>query len=418
MTNFKKQIFSVVTAGVMVANIATPAFATTIEISGNGAGADSNVAVQNTNTTTVSQNNTANVTNTVKTNADTGDNKANYNTGGNVGIQTGDAKVNATVANDLNKNIANVDCCGASNTEVKISGNGAKSNNGVGLTNVNATTVAQNNTANVDNNVDVDAETGDNKAGLNTGGDVVIKTGNAKVNVDVSTLANVNSAQVGGGMSATPTPQASFTIVGNGAGSDNEILASMTNATSVAQNNNADIDNEVDVDAETGDNDANFNTGGDVVILTGNSDVEVGVDNSVNFNFADVDCGCEFDVTAKIAGNGADTDHKWWDKDDNYIGLNLANVQAVGQNNGAYLDNNVDVDDAETGDNEAGYNTGSVDHETDPAIVTGNAKSSTSVSNSGNVNSVGSLPFDMPEMPEVDFSFNFAALWAIFGMSN
>jgi hypothetical protein len=91
MTNFKKQIFSVVTAGVMVANIATPAFATTIEISGNGAGADSNVAVQNTNTTTVSQNNTANVTNTVKTNADTGDNKANYNTGGNVGIQTGDA---------------------------------------------------------------------------------------------------------------------------------------------------------------------------------------------------------------------------------------------------------------------------------------------------------------------------------------
>lgn len=418
MTNFKKQVFSVVTAGVMVANIATPAFATTIEISGNGAGADSNVAIQTTNTSTVSQNNTANVNNTVKTNADTGDNKANYNTGGNVGIQTGDAKVTANVANDLNKNIADVDCCAAANTDVKISGNGAKSDNTVNLTNVNANTVSQNNTANVNNDVDVDANTGNNKAGLNTGGEVVIKTGNAKVNVDVATVANVNSAKIGGGHSAMPTPSASFMIVGNGAGSDNTIAASLVNANTVAQNNNADIDNEVDVDAETGDNEANFNTGGDVVILTGDSAAKVDVDNSVNFNFADVDCGCEFDVTAKIAGNGADTDHKWWDKDDNYIGLNLANTQAVGQGNNAYLDNNVDVDDVDTGDNEAGYNTGAVDHETDPAIVTGNAASATSVSNSGNINSVGSLPFDMPEMPEVDFSFNFAALWAFFGMSN
>lgn len=415
MTNFKKQVFSVVTAGVMIANVATPAFATTIEISGNGAGSDNAVAVQTTNTTTVSQSNTANVTNTVKTNADTGDNKANYNTGGNVGIQTGDAKVTANVSNDLNKNMASVDCCAASDTEVKISGNGAKSNNEVGLTNVNATTVAQTNAATVNNDVDVDAETGDNKAGLNTGGDVVIKTGNAKVNVDVNTLANVNSAQVGGGMSATPTPKASFLITGNGAGSDNAILASLVNATTVGQTNNANIDNEVDVDAETGDNEANFNTGGDVVILTGNSDVEVDVDNAVNFNFADVDCGCEWDVTAKIAGNGAEA--HYGDMVDNYIGLNLAQVQTVGQGNNGYLNNDVDVDDAETGDNEAGYNTGAVDHESDPAIVTGNANSKTSVSNSGNVNSIGSLPFDMPEMPEVDFSFNFAALWAFFGMS-
>lgn len=425
MTTLKKQIFSVLTAGVMVANVATPALAsTTIEIKGNGAGSDNSAAVQTTNTTTVSQNNTANVNNNIKTDADTGGNKANLNTGGNVGIQTGNAKVEANVTNDLNKNVANVDCCGASNTEVKISGNGAKSDNTVNLTNVNANGVSQNNTANVNNNVKVDAETGDNKAGLNTGGDVVIKTGNAKAKVDVNTMANVNSAVIGGGHSATPTPSASFIISGNGAGSDNYIAAGLTNTNTVGQSNAANINNNVDVDAETGDNDANFNTGGDVVILSGDplhhggATVEVAVDNAVNFNFADVDCGCEYDVTAKIAGNGAEADHKWWDKDDNYIGLNLANTQAVGQGNGSNLNNNVDVDDADTGDNEASSNTGAVDHETDPAIVTGSANSKTSVSNSGNMNVVGDLPFDMPEMPEVDFSFNFAALFAMFGMSN
>lgn len=419
MTNFKKQVFSVLSAGVLVANVAAPAFAsTTIEISGNGAGSDNTAAVQSTNTTSVSQSNTANVTNTVKTNADTGDNKANYNTGGNVGIQTGDAKVTANVANDLNKNIASVDCCGASDTNVKISGNGAKSDNAVALVNSNTNAISQSNNANVKNDVDVDADTGYNKAGGNTGGDVVIKTGDAKVNVDVATVANVNSAKIGGGLSASPTPSASFWIVGNGAGSDNEIAAALVNANSIGQSNNANIDNDVDVDAETGDNEANFNTGGDVVILTGDAKATVEVDNSVNFNFADIDCGCAFDVTAKIAGNGAEeyNHHRHHDKGGNYIGLTLDNTQAIGQGNLANLNNDVNVDPA-TGDNEAGYNTGDVDHESDPAIVTGDAESTTSVSNSGNVNSVGGFPFDMPDMPEVDFSFNFAALWAFFGMS-
>lgn len=421
MTNFKKQIFSVLAAGSMVLSASGPALASTnIEISGNGAGSDNTAAVQTTNTTTVSQNNNANVTNTVKTNADTGGNKANYNTGGSVGIQTGDAKANVNVSNDLNKNKANIDCCGASDTDVKISGNGAKSDNEVGLVNTNTNAVTQNNNANVTNDIDVDAKTGNNKAGLNTGGDVVIKTGNAKANVDVTTVANVNSARIGNGNGATPTPTASFWIVGNGAGSDNEIAAALTNTNTIAQNNNANVNNDVDVDAKTGNNDANFNTGGEVVILTGNAKADVSVDNAVNFNFADLDCGCEWDITAKIAGNGAEAEdnHKRGrrDHDENYIGIKLDNVQSVGQGNNAYLDNDVDVDDAKTGDNEAGYNTG--DPGSDPAIVTGNARSTTSVSNSGNVNSVGDFPFEMPELPEVDFSFNFAALWAFLGMSN
>lgn len=408
MTNFKKQVFSVVTAGVMVANIATPALAeTTIQITGNGADSSNWSTVAQTNTTTVSQNNSANVTNNVNADAKTGGNDANFNTGGDVQVNTGNATTDVDVTNALNSNSANVDCCGNGNTEVEISGNGAKSENGVALVNTNATTVAQNNDANVRNNIDTNAKTGGNEAGSNTGGDVTIKTGNAKAGATVVTTANSNSAHVGGGHGLT-NPSAKFVISGNGAESKNSIVAGLTNATTVAQNNDAHINNDVDADAKTGDNDANFNTGGDVTIDTGDATTDVNVANAVNFNHADVDCGCLLDLTAKVAGNGANSD--------NIIELGLANFQVVGQDNEACLFNEVDGD-AKTGYNDANSNTGEVDHASDPAVVTGNATSNTDVENSGNVNTVGDFDFDMPEMPNVEFSFSMAALWAWFGMN-
>ena len=105
------------------------------------------------------------------------------------------------------------------------------------------------------------------------------------------------------------------------------------------------LTNDVDADAKTGENEAEFNTGGDVMIDTGDAKVIAEVDNSVNFNYADVDCGCTWDVTAKIAGNGAeaDTHHKRYhqDKGDNIIALNLNSGQAVGQGNDANLQTNL-----------------------------------------------------------------------------
>lgn len=414
MTNFKKQIVSAAAAGAMLFNVAVPAFASTeIVISGNGAGADSWATVNQVNTTTVSQSNTANVTNNVDADADTGDNDANFNTGGNTVIGTGNATTDVDVNNNLNRNAADVDCCDAGDTKVDISGNGAYSNNGVTLNKLNTNAVGQNNNATVNNNIDTDADTGDNDAYSNTGGDVVIVTGNAKSMVDVSTTANVNSAQIGGGMGGANNPSASFVISGNGAGADNYITAVLANTNAVTQGNNANVTNDVDADADTGDNDANFNTGGDVVIDTGDATVDVDVDNSVNFNHADVDCGCEWDVLAKIAGNGVDT--HYGDKADNIITLTLASTQAVGQGNTGNLTNDLEYLDADTGDNEANKNTGEAN--SDPAVVTGNATSNVDVSNSGNVNTVGDFDFDLPELPEVDFDFNMAVIWAWLGMS-
>ena len=418
MTKFSKQIFSVLAAGVMVANVATPALAsTTIEISGNGAGSDNWSTVNQTSNTTVTQNNTANVTNNVNADAKTGGNNANFNTGGDVTVNTGNAGVVADVTNVLNSNAANVSCCSTGNTNVNISGNGAYSDNGVTLGQSTNTTVSQNNVANVTNNVNADAKTGGNDAYKNTGGDVTISTGKALVDASVSTTANMNVAHVGSALGAS-NPSASFVISGNGAGSDNYITAELAKTTSVTQDNTANVTNDVDADASTGHNDAGFNTGGDQMIHTGDVAVIADVDNAVNFNAADVDCGCTWDVLAKIAGNGAEGSHNWWfDYPDNIIDLTLDSTQAVGQGNVANLTNDLEDLDAKTGHNDLESNTAEVNG--DPVISTGNAAVRTGVSNSGTVNTVGDLPFDMPEMPSnVEFSFNFAAFLAFFGMHN
>lgn len=406
MTNFKKQIVSAAAAGALLLNLATPVLAeTSIVISGNGANSSNGTVVQQTNTTTVTQNNQANVTNNVDADASTGGNDANFNTGGEVNVDTGNATSDVDVTNVLNSNSANVDCCGNGDTDVKIDGNGADSQNSVGLVSSNLTSVTQNNNANVNNDIDSDAKTGYNDANSNTGGDVTINTGNAKASATVSTTANVNSAHVGGGLGSS-NPSASFVISGNGAGSNNAIQAALGNLSALTQNNNAHINNNVDADASTGKNDAEFNTGGDVVIDTGNAWADVDVTNAVNFNHADVDCGCLLDVLAKVSGNGAESD--------NGISLGLNDLQTIAQDNGACLFNDVDGE-AKTGKNDANSNTGEAD--SDPSVNTGDATSNTDVENSGNVNSVGDLGFDMPEMPEVDFDFNFAFLWAWLGMS-
>jgi hypothetical protein len=421
MTNFKKQIFSVVAAGSLLVSVATPVLAdTTIQISGNGAGSDNYTKVEQTNTNTVSQNNTANVTNNVTSNADTGNNKAGFNTGGDVNIGTGKATTVANVTNTLNSNAAQIAGCNCEgDTNVKISGNGAKSDNTVTLKDTNVNSIGQNNVANVTNNVDNNANSGGNTANSNTGGDVMINTQGATAVSNVTTVANANSAMIGGGAGAGHN-SASFVISGNGAGSDNWIDAKLNNTNSVSQGNTANVTNNVDSDAKTGYNDAGFNTGGDVMIGTGAAWSEANVDNMVNFNSANLDCGCVTDVLAKIDGNGATPEgHGYWDfwnKNDNTILLDLVNANNVGQGNNSYLNNKVNAD-AKTGGNDADLNTGDT-YGSDPSIGTGPATNVTDVNNSGNVNTVGGTPFviPMPGDSSVSISFNFQALMAFFGM--
>src|SRR3990167_7594248 len=115
---------AVSSAALVVSSFATPLLATTVEISGNGSDSDNTVSVEQTNKTEVNQNNTANISNNVNVSSNTGDNKAEDNTGGDVSIDTGDSSANVTVTNSANSNQASVNGCCPTDTSVKIAGNG------------------------------------------------------------------------------------------------------------------------------------------------------------------------------------------------------------------------------------------------------------------------------------------------------
>ncbi len=132
----------------------------------------------------------------------------------------------------------------------------------------------------------------------------------------------------------------------------------------------------------------------------------------VNFNAADLDCGCMFgDVRAVIDDNGAFSD--------NTLRLTLDNRSRLDQDNNSRLDNYVDLNDLTTGNNRSSFNTdrrGAGEN----VVVTGNADSTVDIRNSGNVNVVGEssveLPFDF-NGTNVGFTFDLRALLAFFGIS-
>jgi hypothetical protein len=409
MSDLKRKVATAITTGaVLLFNISPVAAGVTIEISGNGQNSTNAAGVVLSQTTTVVQSNNADIDNNVSAYADTGNNSAEGNTGGNVGIETGDAEVNVDVANTVNSNSAEVDCCGLGDVDVLISENGEDSDNTVELGLESTTEVYQENEADVDNDVDAYAGTGENDADGNTGGDVEIKTGKASVGVALSTTANSNSAMVGSGDGGGSL---SAWIVGNGKDSDNDIKIGLLHTTLLAQANEADVDNDVDASADTGNNSADDNTGGEVMIDTGDAEVDVTIDNLLNFNWAAVDCGCLLDdLWAKIAGNGQYSD--------NDIELGLEDTLEVFQGNCAEgegaesysgrhgddceLDNDVDAY-AGTGENDADDNTEG--DEKDPSIETGNAGVEVDIENGGNSNVFGDAPEWDLELPSW-FGFN------------
>jgi hypothetical protein len=81
---------------------------------------------------------------------------------------------------------------------IHVSGNGSNSDNNVSFSQRHRVNVNQSNSADVDNSVNVSAQTGGNRASGNTGGDVSITTGDANSTVHISTNANINHAVLGG----------------------------------------------------------------------------------------------------------------------------------------------------------------------------------------------------------------------------
>jgi hypothetical protein len=370
--NLNRKIASVVAAGSLLLQAVTPIYAaTTFTISGNGSDSENKVEYSSTNTTGVTQNNTAVITNNVSANGATGGNEASDNTNGDVTVKTGDATVGVTVKNTANSNTASVACCAGSDTLIKILGNGSDSENKVELGQANIVSVIQNNSAIVENKVDANAKTGANEAEDNTGGSVLVKTGDAAAGTLVKNLLNSNEAAVSGCCGG----DTKAVIAGNGTDSENELELGLKSVDYIDQGNSAIVSNDVDADAKTGANEAEDNTGGSVTVKTGDADVSASVSTTANANKAAIGSGLlgsAGSVMLSILNNGADTE--------NEIELGLSRTRTIEQGNLAIVGNDVDAD-AKTGKNEAEDNTGG-----NVTIETGDAEAVLALSNKLNFN--------------------------------
>src|SRR3989344_172554 len=179
-----------------------------VEITGNGEGSTNTSNLNVENQEYITSTNEANVANLVDANSNTGNNSANSNNG-DVAIETGDARAEVSIDNNLNNALVNTGCC-SSDTNVQISGNGSSSTNVVNLSLSNQIFSSQNNIFNVGNNVFADPNTGGNIAN-NNNGRVRIKTGDASVVVTIKNSGNQNISVVGGPKEKPPTIQPPIT---------------------------------------------------------------------------------------------------------------------------------------------------------------------------------------------------------------
>jgi len=168
-----KKAAALLASSVLLTSIFTQAaYATDVVIAGNGSRSDNSVSVNTSSSNTLEQSNYANIDNVVRVSQNTGGNVASDNTGGNVTIRTGDADSRVSIFNEANKNVAEVSSCGGcvgGGTDVRIIGNGSKSDNNVDVSSSSNNRLEQTNRADFDNRVYVDQNTGRNYANDNTG---------------------------------------------------------------------------------------------------------------------------------------------------------------------------------------------------------------------------------------------------------
>jgi len=261
-----------------------------VTISGNGTHSDNTVALDNSSTTALFQTNVANVNNNVDVDAHTGHNSADNNTGGNVGLRSGDVNTTVDLHTAANANSATV---GGSDADAHhgtvsaiISGNGSYSDSAIALDLGNDVLVTQTNIADITNDVDVDGKTGGNSADNNTGGNVALRSGDANADIMIDNLVNFNGADIDNCACLTDL---TAWIKGNGTESDNTIAFAGDNVLAAFQTNVSDFDNTVDSENKTGNNAADNNTGevsgnSDPALLSGNSDTTVGLSTVGNKN--------------------------------------------------------------------------------------------------------------------------------------
>lgn len=268
-------------------------------ITGNGSNSSNGISVANTALSSTFQNNDAYVSNHVDSDARTGGNDANRNTGGDISLITGHARTDTSVTTDVNLNEALSNPYQESLTlshligdpmMASIDNNGSGSTNGISLANVQSLMLVQDNNANIRNRIDSDASTGHNDANDNTNGSVRVDTGNATSDTSVDNQANFNFANIDDGWLGSLDTSES----GNGSNSSNSFSLALTDLFNIFQGgeegtgNQLALSNRLDSDPSTGGNDANRNTGSDsdpTYVISGHAVSNNLLETSANQNY-------------------------------------------------------------------------------------------------------------------------------------
>ncbi|MBI2008456.1 hypothetical protein HYS82_02260 [Candidatus Amesbacteria bacterium] len=301
---------------------------TTAKNSGNGADSVNDAGISQDVNNLNFQSNSATVGNSLVLTADSGANQADYQTGGDSNITTGDANVSASSLTLANNNLSGNVIYGVVNIYGDLIGdiifpeevlaaniaNGPDSTNTANIdTTLTDSTIQSNNVA-IENTLVLDAATGANKTSGNTGGDSAITTGDSTVTAQVLNVANSNisggswwlvlvneagqwigrilgapdGANYAGSAETqfTVAPSGEITAVntGNGAGSTNNSSVSQTTTNTTVQTNSANVQNDLKLTANTGGNSASYNTDGDSNIKTGDANIIANIVNFVNNN--------------------------------------------------------------------------------------------------------------------------------------
>jgi len=190
-----KKIATAIAAGTILAATLLPgaAFAdNTIIIDHNGAGSTNTASVGSVNIASVGQSNASEITNFITQTANTGDNSAFGNTGGNTTILTGNSSATSIINISGNANTAVISPFPSSNNSITITNNGAGSINSGTATSIKIKTCTHSNIASVLNLKIQTSHTGGNTAFGNTGGNTTINTGHSTTASTATTSGNTN----------------------------------------------------------------------------------------------------------------------------------------------------------------------------------------------------------------------------------
>ncbi len=273
-----------------------------------GAGSDNFATINNDNSSTTTVNNTANVGNMLELSANTGGNKASYNTGSG-DIKTGDANILSNLISFANNTfhvqnwamgiinvfgnwfgdaqmdntalgLNTVVTTGSSDINVQNQNTGAGSDNSAAINDTANSQLKINNDLNIEKTLTVNVNTGRNKSDINTGNSD-IQSGNIKTEINDRAVGNglfLPVAFLASDSNANLAAKNSNT----GSDSDNNSLINFLKNMKIVICNKVNMVKNVAANLNTGDNEADMNTGSSSIV-TGNIDFKFNESDKFNF---------------------------------------------------------------------------------------------------------------------------------------